>query len=794
MAKVQFVVLPASPKARCVARGGLFSSLCLICLLLAGCAGAGSPALSAAAGRSNQPVAPAAGELASDSAPGAAELTRLLLQELARLGVDPAHPRPAAAPVLKAGSRGFYDYGMGAGRELAFKVDSLTCAGWSGDPDGPEGALAPSVATLQWVETLTGDYDQNGEVGLTDITPIAQYWGKPVEYTEVTEDGETRRVPAGDPLTDGARNWRLAAVDGNGDGEINAQDLTPLAQSFGLKLDGYSILWYVPGGGGMFRFIDCILDRPAAAADGPVVYTYTLDFSQELQTLYLTDEDLAYSDGSYGVPINAPPPGRYYVRALAAGSSEPIEVADSNLARVQYDPPAVASAFTSPWLAQDATSYTSYFANYNLNCFDLDAGAMTVASFNHPSTIPGSSISRSSVQVDECWDCIIKSETAAETAELDSVDFHPEVGYFGAISLVHDCFNPNWQDEYLFRISPAGTVEWQSKLGFKRVDDGAGILLYPVCRQSVASSGAGAVIARSGWLWPTWNTYALIWQDYGATGENRLTAAFKIMADAQLIPYPRRIALDGAGRSIICGSGMYTLDEAQHDCYFVCAISPAGKMLSFEVVEFAHPYTFIDSKVASDGACYMLFKDARESGTDLVLARFDSDSQFAWAREFNLLDTEYDRYINLALAPTGAAAIGGTWLMPDKWDNTVQIQRPTVALFDEAGTPLRAYYERIYQADKYGDSYFGLFCGLVNDPVTGELRVLSRAHKSPFQDWGVLEFTAAPVAPVRAYAAAWTELQLAANDAPSTLRFDFYRPDDGQGRTECWSMPLPLGE
>jgi PKD repeat protein len=60
--------------------------------------------------------------------------------------------------------------------------------------------------------------------------------------------------PAGDPENDGgvepseppaagspAANWRLARVDGNGDGEINVSDITTIAQHWNERLDGYHV-------------------------------------------------------------------------------------------------------------------------------------------------------------------------------------------------------------------------------------------------------------------------------------------------------------------------------------------------------------------------------------------------------------------------------------------------------------------------------------------------------------------------------------------------------------------------
>lgn len=86
--------------------------------------------------------------------------------------------------------------------------------------------LAPLYAgqnaiRLKWKEVNTGDYDLDGTVGISDITPIA--------------------VRFGNSATDGVEDAKDKAVDGNGDGVVNIADITPLAQHFGTKIEGFKI-------------------------------------------------------------------------------------------------------------------------------------------------------------------------------------------------------------------------------------------------------------------------------------------------------------------------------------------------------------------------------------------------------------------------------------------------------------------------------------------------------------------------------------------------------------------------
>ncbi|MEZ4210455.1 MAG: PQQ-binding-like beta-propeller repeat protein [Patescibacteria group bacterium] len=68
--------------------------------------------------------------------------------------------------------------------------------------------------TLYWC--LRGDYDLTGEVGISDVTPISQYFQQSV-------DGEVSP-----PLIHDAPWW----VDGDDNGQITTADITPIARNF----------------------------------------------------------------------------------------------------------------------------------------------------------------------------------------------------------------------------------------------------------------------------------------------------------------------------------------------------------------------------------------------------------------------------------------------------------------------------------------------------------------------------------------------------------------------------------
>ncbi len=74
------------------------------------------------------------------------------------------------------------------------------------------------IYTLHWPYRNVGDYDQNGTVGITDITPIAVHYG----HTTGT-----------DPLD--------IVIDGDGLGSVGISDITPLAMNFAVNVTSYRV-------------------------------------------------------------------------------------------------------------------------------------------------------------------------------------------------------------------------------------------------------------------------------------------------------------------------------------------------------------------------------------------------------------------------------------------------------------------------------------------------------------------------------------------------------------------------
>ena len=80
--------------------------------------------------------------------------------------------------------------------------------------------------TLAWGYVCPGDYNQDGEVGIGDLTPLGLHFG------EVSPAG------AGQPFP-----WDSvgAVVDGDANGVIGITDVTPLGANFGRRVEGYNV-------------------------------------------------------------------------------------------------------------------------------------------------------------------------------------------------------------------------------------------------------------------------------------------------------------------------------------------------------------------------------------------------------------------------------------------------------------------------------------------------------------------------------------------------------------------------
>jgi len=84
------------------------------------------------------------------------------------------------------------------------RIDDLACF------------LSDGEYVLSWLYRNCGDYDQNGAVGIEDITPLAMHFAE-----DTALDNE----------------W----IDGDSDGRVHISDITPIAMNFGVNVHHYSV-------------------------------------------------------------------------------------------------------------------------------------------------------------------------------------------------------------------------------------------------------------------------------------------------------------------------------------------------------------------------------------------------------------------------------------------------------------------------------------------------------------------------------------------------------------------------
>jgi len=88
------------------------------------------------------------------------------------------------------------------------------------DASQTEAHWNPEGHVLTWSYACQGDYDQNGLVTITDLTPLGRFFGLQGPFDE---------------------RFSTSVVDGNGDGEISIADITPIGANFQRGVEGYNV-------------------------------------------------------------------------------------------------------------------------------------------------------------------------------------------------------------------------------------------------------------------------------------------------------------------------------------------------------------------------------------------------------------------------------------------------------------------------------------------------------------------------------------------------------------------------
>ncbi len=164
--------------------------------------------------------------------------------------------------------------------------------------------------TLTWTYRNVGDYNQDGVVNVSDITPLAQEFLKPV-----TPDNE----------------W----IDGNADGLINIGDITPLAENFFSQVSGYRIEGAETIDGEFAEILE--VEFVSALLDGVLTFSTLLEWDFSAVNYFRVvpfDAESQFGEPSNVIekpgelpppPENEPPVARFSARPVWGFAPLPVE-------------------------------------------------------------------------------------------------------------------------------------------------------------------------------------------------------------------------------------------------------------------------------------------------------------------------------------------------------------------------------------------------------------------------------------------------------------------------------------
>ena len=214
---------------------------------------------------------------------------------------------------------------------------------------------------VEWEHVLPGDYDQNGQVGLSDLIPLAMHWGE----TTMTEP-----FAFPDPRARLFKWDALSMIDADHDGTIGLPDLAYLGMHWGEATSAYCI----------YSSLDPAADMPdgnggadKVAAEASVTLSSAL-IDADTGRLYFSE------------PLVAPQDGRaYWERPTDAATVG----TPSNYSRFCIDGPSGITVVVEPVSALDGGSaafghaITSYAEDISVECsvhnaFNLGAWGIDV--------------------------------------------------------------------------------------------------------------------------------------------------------------------------------------------------------------------------------------------------------------------------------------------------------------------------------------------------------------------------------------------------------------------------------
>jgi hypothetical protein len=140
-------------------------------------------------------------------------------------------------------------------------------------------------AVLTFSYRCFGDYDQNSEVNIADITPIAMY------YLE----------------TYLSSSWPAAQVaDGDVNGEVNQADITPIAQNYLVRIDGFELQYASSSTAADWTTISSVNQPDGVLPAGGGFLVYTLPLASPVEDMYYRVVPYeGATNREYGIPSTA---------------------------------------------------------------------------------------------------------------------------------------------------------------------------------------------------------------------------------------------------------------------------------------------------------------------------------------------------------------------------------------------------------------------------------------------------------------------------------------------------------
>ena len=148
------------------------------------------------------------------------------------------HQAPPESAVVNSGTQGApdgVDPALYAKLKSALQDELLRIQAYKKASQPPSGDLnlvtdleltvIESAYYMSWSYRNVGDYDQDGTIGISDITPIAMYYGQAVPEVDGQPDAYSIQ----------------AVVDGSGNDIVDIADITPIAMNYGTTVDGYTV-------------------------------------------------------------------------------------------------------------------------------------------------------------------------------------------------------------------------------------------------------------------------------------------------------------------------------------------------------------------------------------------------------------------------------------------------------------------------------------------------------------------------------------------------------------------------